>query len=446
MTTFLYTKYLETCVLTAALLLFGLLPANANTSLQFTRHQVGTDTQYESCTVADFNKDGKMDIVSGSTLYTGPEWNPQDIGIPWNGFDDFDVPVDMDGDGRMDVVRGGYGMGLHWFRNVEGGTWTGVKIADGHPHCGELWDIDGDGKRLELLAGGEGPTFWYALEKNNQGLPEWKKYTVSDKKMNWGYGAGDINGDGRTDIIRPDAWYEAPANPRTGEWKEHCLALGYLTDANPRFISPCPCGKTDHTQLIWVGDINGDNLNDIMASAAHSYGVFWYEQTRSGNGGISFKQHIIDSSWAQAHSLHMADLDNDGDPDLVAGKRVGYGGDVNYIPEHPPRLYWYELNTDSAGLWVRHTLAFDEAIGAGTHIAIEDMDGDGDLDIVATSKAGGPWLFENKGGPVPVKPRNPQALRFVPVPGPRLFYEGNRIYTTTDSNEKRYLNGTLSVK
>jgi len=134
--------------------------------------------------------------------------------------------------------------------------------------------------------------------------------------MEFGAGVGDINGDGRPDILRPNAWFEAPADIRTGQWKEHPLALGAKD------------GRIAHTPQILVYDVNGDGLNDIITSNAHQYGIFWYEQVRDGDK-ISWKQHTIDDTWSQAHSLALADLDGCGVPELITGKRfmAHNGGD-----------------------------------------------------------------------------------------------------------------------
>lgn len=73
-------------------------------------------------------------------------------------------------------------------------------------------------------------------------------------------------------------------------------------------------GKADHTPQILVYDVNGDKLPDVVTSSAHGYGIFWYEQTRE-NGAVTWKQHVIDDTWTQAHSLALADINGDGTPD-----------------------------------------------------------------------------------------------------------------------------------
>jgi hypothetical protein len=193
---------------------------------------------------------------------------------------------------------------------------------------------------------------------------------------------GDINGDGRPDILRPDAWYEGPADPRNGTWKEHPLALGGRN------------GKVEHTPQIWVYDVNRDGLNDIVTSSAHGYGIFWYEQVRDG-AEIRWKQHLIDDTWTQAHSITLADLDNDGDLDLVTGKRFMAHNGSDPEENAPLGVYWYELKRGPSPTWVKHAITYKEGIGAGMSIAVIDLDGDGDLDIVVTGKWGGPVWFEN---------------------------------------------------
>jgi hypothetical protein len=201
---------------------------------------------------------------------------------------------------------------------------------------------------------------------------------------------GDVNGDGRPDIIRPNAWYEAPKDPRSGEWKEHPIALGGQEE-----------GKPEHTPQILVYDVNGDGLNDIITSSAHRYGIFWYEQGKK-DGAMTWKRHIIDNdpahpekAWSQAHALRLADLDGDGVPELVTGKRfqAHNGGDPD--EDKPLGVYYYHLEKGNPPTWTKHVVSYGEGIGGSLDIPVLDMDGDGDLDIVTTGKWGGPVWFEN---------------------------------------------------
>jgi hypothetical protein len=192
-----------------------------------------------------------------------------------------------------------------------------------------------------------------------------------------------VNGDGRPDILRPDAWYEAPADPRKGQWIKHPLAVGSLTE-----------GQSEHTPQILVYDVDADGLNDIVTSSAHKYGIFWYKQSRDGKN-ISWRQNIIDKSWSQAHSLALADMDEDGDLDLVTGKRFFAHNGNDPGGRDPIGVYWYELNRSPSITWRRHTVSYDKGIGSGLNIPVVDLDGDGDLDIVVTGKWGGPAYFEN---------------------------------------------------
>jgi hypothetical protein len=295
-----------------------------------------------------------------------------------------DEPMDVDGDGLPDVVTCAWTGTVRWFRNVgwAGAEWPETLVEkNGNYECGDLWDIDGDGKAAELLLSTR-ITAWYEVGKGPDGKRGLIKHVVSTRQSEWGCGVGDINGDGRPDILRPDAWYEGPADPRNGTWKEHPLALGGRN------------GKVEHTPQIWVYDVNRDGLNDIVTSSAHGYGIFWYEQVRDG-AEIRWKQHLIDDTWTQAHSITLADLDNDGDLDLVTGKRFMAHNGSDPEENAPLGVYWYELKRGPSPTWVKHAITYKEGIGAGMSIAVIDLDGDGDLDIVVTGKWGGPVWFEN---------------------------------------------------
>ncbi len=363
-------------------------------AVSFQMHRVGT-YRGEACEAGDFNNDGKLDIVALPYLYLAPEFKPVaicevegEVGEDGKGYrwDFMNAPLDVDGDGWLDVVTcSWFGKKAEWLRNPgpAGGLWSRTLIEEnGNYECGELWDIDGDGKKLEVLPAVTGTT-WYEAGTSPDGKPGIVRHVVSEKAMIWGNGCGDVNGDGRPDLLRPEAWFEAPTDPRTGTWKEHPLAIG-----NPKE------DKAEHTPQIWVYDVNADGLADLVTSVAHGYGIFWYEQGRAGTD-ITWKRHLIDDSWSQAHSLTLADLDNDGDLDLAAGKRFMAHNGNDPGGNEPPGVYWYELKRGASPAWTKHTISFDEGIGSGLNLPVVDLDGDGDLDLIVTGKWGGPVWFEN---------------------------------------------------
>jgi hypothetical protein len=369
-------------------------PGSIPSPVKFVAHRLN-HFRSEAVGVADFNRDGKLDIVAGAFLYLAPDFKPVKIrtlsgSVDEQGkgyVDDFmNLPLDVDGDGQMDVVScGWFCTCIRWYRNSlkAGGEWP-EELAEKSVNfeAGELVDIDGDGKAREILADCQ-PTVWYEVGQLANGKSGLVKHVIAAKLMNYGGGVGDLNGDGRPDVLRPDGWYEAPQDPRNGKWTEHAWSLGGKG------------GKVDHTPQMLVCDVDGDGLADVITSSAHNHGIFWYQQGREG-GKTTWKQHLIDDTWSQAHSLALADLNGDGLPDLVTGKRfMAHNGSD---PDENGKLgvYWYELKRGSEPKWIKHTISYDEGIGSGVNLCVVDLDGDGDLDVVVTGKWGGPVWFENK--------------------------------------------------
>ena len=200
------------------------------------------------------------------------------------------------------------------------------------------------------------------------------KHVVSPRSYGHGIGVGDVNGDGRNDIITPLGWLEAPADPRTGDWKFHqefdLVSVGY----------------------IYVLDVNGDGRKDLVTSMAHDYGVFWMENL----GGGKWAKHVIDDTWSQAHALTMVDLNGDGRPDFVTGKRYMAHNGSDPGEREPLGIYWYEYRPAKDGSieWIKHIIDYGGRAGAGMQIAVADLDGDGDLDLAMGGKTG-LFLFEN---------------------------------------------------
>ncbi|HRR33094.1 MAG TPA: FG-GAP-like repeat-containing protein [Kiritimatiellia bacterium] len=372
-------------------------PGSLLTPLTFVPRRIGT-YRSEACCVADFNGDGQLDIAAGPYLYLAPDWKAvrirtvsSNVGEDGKGYaDDFcNLVVDVNKDGKPDILAAcWFSKTSYWYENTLGSShnelWPEHVIDPlGNHETGTLVDIDGDGKALEFLPD-TNVTVWYEPDLQTNGQPGYVRRTISMDKAVFGTGVGDINGDGRPDVIRPNAWFEAPKDIRKDTWKAHPIALGAKD------------GKVEHTANIIVFDVNNDGLNDLITSAAHKHGIFWYEQRRDAAGNISWQQHLIDDTWSQSHYLAFADIDQDGNKEIVTGKRfmAHNGGDPDAFGT--PGVFYYRFTPGPNPVFRKHVVTYDEGVSAGLNIVPVDIDGDGDIDLVTTGKWGGPVLYENR--------------------------------------------------
>jgi HEAT repeat protein len=342
----------------------------------FRRIKVDGAFRSEGVAVADFDRGGRLDIATGNILYLGPDWRPQPMLAapkeykPEGYSDEFlCFAEDIDGDGWADLIVVGFpGAKTRWLRNPgrRGGPWKEFPAIEKTGNESPEWvDVDKDGRKELVFVSENG------MAMARPGADPAKPWPIrviagpQDPRPGHGLGVGDVNGDGHNDIVCPEGWWEGPAGPAHVPWVFHRAKLGFEAPA----------------QMV-VFDVNGDGRADVVSSGAHRYGLWWYEQTPNG-----WLPHEIDRSISQLHALHLADINGDGLPDLVTGKRFWAHMEGDDGIDDPAVLCWFEFKRENGKpSWIRHDIDSDS--GVGLHFAIVDINGDGLLDIVTSNKKG----------------------------------------------------------
>jgi HEAT repeat protein len=363
---------------------------------RFRRVKLDGTFRSEGLAVADFNRDGRLDIATGNTLYLGPDWKPLPMlneAKAYNpeGYSDefLCFAEDIDRDGWLDLIVVGFPEGkTRWLRNPgrRGGPWqASVAIEKTGNESPDWLDVDRDGRKELVFISVNGMGFARPGKDVTKPWPIRVIARPGDPRPAHGLGVGDVNGDGRADIVCPEGWWESPADRARVLWTFHAAKLGFEAPA----------------QML-VFDVDGDGDADIVSSGAHRYGLWWYEQTAEG-----WTPHEIDRSISQLHALRSADINGDGLPDLVTGKRFWAHLHNDEGIDDPSVLCWFEMKRENGKpSWVRHDIDF--ASGVGLHVQVVDLDGDGLLDI-ATSNKKGVYVFIQEGpgkkpAPLPLSP------------------------------------------
>jgi FG-GAP-like repeat len=407
--------------------------------IAFLAHRLGTD-HAEGISLLDMNNDGFLDILSGAYWYENPganggEWKQHQfrtVGIH-NEFvsDCGEWIVDVDHDGLPDVVTAGWiSNGLWWYRNpgpqaiAAAAMWKAEKITDSFDtEGGAFADINGDGKPDVALAHyNRSGVLWVDFSGDKPRV----HHLGNREQDGHGIGIADINGDGKPDVLTPHGWFEQ-IDANNDKWQWH--ADWDLGDAGFPILGY---------------DVNHDGKLDLIYGQGHGYGLYWLEQSGTPQHR-TWTRHTIDESFSQSHALALVDIDGDGTPELVTGKR--YRGHSGNDPGSydPVVVYAYKLPAKEAfahakahtahpsgnsgtmqigdpasdPAFIRIALSVNGTASAGTQFVAADLDHDGDIDIASAGKLG-VHVLENlkiNNVPKPIREATQPLNRKWPFPG-----------------------------
>jgi len=398
------------------------------TQIHWHRTQLETEFLAEGATAGDIDGDGFMDVVSGPYWYAGPDFEQRYTLYPPAPFDPhgysdnfFSYVEDINGNGLLDVLVIGFpGAAAFWYENPGAEQarqpetlWRkhlALDIVDNESPT--FVDLTGDGVR-EIVCSRQG-YFGFAQPDRADPTRPWTFVPISDQsaggRFTHGLGVGDIDGDGRLDILEKSGWWQQPASLEGDPlWLKH----------------PFPFSGPGGAQML-VTDVDGDGLPDVITSLeAHGYGIVWYRQRRQGDR-IDFDPYTIVGRtpqespygvvFSQPHAMTLADINGDGLPDLVTGKRWwAHGPKGDPEPNAPAVLYWFELQRRPEAVdgppaaFVPHLI--DDASGVGTDLQTHDLTGNGQPDIVISNKLG--TFVHRQAGRETLS--GPSARRAVPV-------------------------------
>lgn len=223
---------------------------------------------------------------------------------------------------------------IYWRKNPEARDreWKSNNIGKtGNVETTRAWDIDGDGL-LEIVPNNPNSplkVFRLVTDSKGKGTGNFNEYVIHDTQGH-GLGFGDVNGDGRGDLIISTGWLESPEKPFSQKWIIHNEF--HLKKASIPIL---------------VVDLNNDGANDLIFGQGHDYGLEWLEQRKNNTGVRTWFKHMIDASASQYHTMEWVDLDNDSVPELITGKRYRAHGDDDPGAADPIGLYYFKWNGTS---------------------------------------------------------------------------------------------------
>lgn len=351
---------------------------------RFKKHIVCSRFVSEGATTGDVNRDGKTDILAGNYWFEAPGWRPHLLHtdtlnpVPEYSTTFLNYSLDVNNDGWIDLIRFDQPGGVCvWYQNPKGAAalWKHYTILPGAGIENPAFvDVDNDG-RADIICNDTllKQVVWLKAPVATNDTA-WSRHIISDDKAlgtdryTHGLGWGDVNNDGRNDIVIKSGWWESPRDVKQENWPFHAADLG------------------DDCANMYVLDVDEDGDNDVVSSSAHGYGVWWYEQTKAAGESSAWTKHTISKAFSQSHGLLLKDVNADGRPDLITGKRYRAHNNGDAGAFDPAVLYWFEYKPGKDPQWTPHLI--DEASGIGLSFVAADITNDGMTDIVISNKKG----------------------------------------------------------
>jgi type 1 glutamine amidotransferase len=355
--------------------LFGILLLVATVSpaadVSFVRTVIAQDSPHDPIgkALGDLDGDGRTDVIVAGregplVWYAAPRWTRSVIAGQGYTTQGALAAGDLDRDGDLDVT-----VGTVWFENPRlpsgnpaAGPWPVHPIGSAGNHTVAIADLDRDGRPDIVLRGETGPAV--ALFRQN-GPDSWTRRVLDPGTGSQGLALADLDRDGFPDIVVGGRWLRNPGRKLLSQpWPQRNF------------------GSWRPEASLAVGDLNGDCRLDVAMTVSDGPGrISWFEGPPNP-AKPRWRERVIDRGpLASAPGVSLADLDRDGDLDVVTSELGGEG-----------RLLVY-LDEGRASRWTRQVPGTPALHG----VRVSDLDGDGDVDILGTLPFGtGPVeLWEN---------------------------------------------------
>jgi hypothetical protein len=387
-------------IATFIIIILALLPVHANSTVSsgWERHVISDQYRPLYLYVKDIDRDGALDVVSTTNqhpalFYSEVAWfrNKLKQNAPWDKFiiDSATGPnpitnangvivADIDGDGYEDVAVAtgrvnAYVGGVYWYKAPADptGAWQRFTIEEGTiDSYFKIYTIDtnNDGLKDLVVGGRQGVVIF--LNPGNPALPGavWQKINLP-QGMGSSIYLDDLNNDGRLDIVNTQlhgnvSWVDVLYQ------NEQVAFNRTMIDANFEWAFDVNCL-----------DVNGDAKKDVLVTTFTSPPIYWYENP--SNSGDPWVQHLVSNTYA-ASDIYTGDINRDGKTDFIGSGLWDR------------KISWFEYRWENGqAVWTEHLI--DDNINEPGDNSLNDLDGDGDLDVVICGQKEDQMIwYENK--------------------------------------------------